>query len=216
MFRGNQQNTGFTSQKAHYTQDQPWAYATAKGIFSTAVIDRQGQIYVGSADKRFYALWPEGKLVWQLATGEIIDSSALLSQNPEGKGFITIPSGDGNLYHLDASTKDLAGIDRIEWTFNAADYPHPKAVGYTWFEGNVGIDAQGRLLAGNTNWNFYAIDGNSGELQSTRNFDGSLVKPVIECDFIEPDKATEGGKSSKFNCKPRRNIDGIKKYLIRS
>jgi len=56
MFRGNQQNTGFTSQKAHYTQDQPWAYATAKGIFSTAVIDRQGQIYVGSADKRFYAL----------------------------------------------------------------------------------------------------------------------------------------------------------------
>jgi hypothetical protein len=64
---------------------------------------------------------------------------------------------------------------------------------------------------------FDFVEGIEGpaELQSTRNFDGSLVKPVIECDFIEPDKATQGGKSSKFKCEPRGNIDGIKKLKVK-
>ena len=34
----------------------PWTYRTGKGIFSSPVIDKDGTVYVGSADKRFYAI----------------------------------------------------------------------------------------------------------------------------------------------------------------
>src|SRR5204863_3527554 len=55
-----------------------WSFQTGKGIFSSPVIGGDGTVYVGSADRTFYALAPEGTPRWQYLTGEIIDSSALL------------------------------------------------------------------------------------------------------------------------------------------
>jgi outer membrane protein assembly factor BamB len=57
---------------------RPWTFATAKGVFSSPVIDGEGTAYIGSADHAFYAIRADGSLKWKFLTGEIIDSSALL------------------------------------------------------------------------------------------------------------------------------------------
>lgn len=163
-FRGDQRNHGFSQFPAIYQDDKAWKFQTSKGIFSTAVIDENSNIYVGSADTYFYALNPKGDVIWRLKTGEIIDSAALLTRSSE-ENYITIPSGDGKLYHLkknDQLKKDPT--KEILWTFDAHKFPHHKEVGYTWFEGNVTLGNNGMLLAGNTNWNFYAINGEDGSL----------------------------------------------------
>lgn len=163
IFRGNARNQGFSSFPANYNGDKPWSFQTAKGIFSTAIIDDQDNVYVGSADTHFYAIDPKGNLLWKLKTDEIIDSSALLTQEGQHT-YLTIPSGDGNLYHLELQPDHTGSKQQIIWKFDAHNHPHPKKVGYTWFEGNVTLGAQGTLLAGNTNWNFYAINSHDGSL----------------------------------------------------
>ncbi|MFW7382086.1 MAG: PQQ-binding-like beta-propeller repeat protein [Oligoflexus sp.] len=163
-FRANLKNQGYSAQPARYVGDQPWFFKTEKGIFSTAVIDRHQNIYAGSADKNFYVLSPEGQLLWTLQTGEIIDSAAVLTTDQKNL-YVTVPSGDGHIYHLNASANNLEGLDRIQWKFSAHDHPHSQGVGYPWFEGNVAIDQNATFYAGNTNWNFYAIDAHTGNLK---------------------------------------------------
>ncbi|MFW7378436.1 MAG: hypothetical protein ACOH5I_06505 [Oligoflexus sp.] len=46
------------------------------------------------------------------------------------------------------------------------------------------------------------------ELQSTRDANGNIIKPVIECRFREPKAAKVGGKSAKFNCDSMTPIKG--------
>ena len=41
---------------------EPWAFQTGKGIFSTAVIDGEGNIYVGSGEGQMFVLNPDGSL----------------------------------------------------------------------------------------------------------------------------------------------------------
>jgi outer membrane protein assembly factor BamB len=64
--------------------------STEKGIFSTPLIDSDGSIYIGSADHYFYALKPDGTLIWSFETGEIIDSApALQAVKP---GYEVLPN----------------------------------------------------------------------------------------------------------------------------
>ena len=95
VFRFDRQNTGCCPYRAEYRGDHPWSFQTGKGIFSTPVIDKAGTIYVGSADHRFYALLPDGSLIWFYETGEIIDSAAVLPEAKEGvESNIIVPSGE--------------------------------------------------------------------------------------------------------------------------
>ena len=102
-----------------------WSYRTGKGVFSSPVVGANGTIYVGSADRTFYALNPDGTLRWSLASGEIIDSAALL----DDRGNVYVGSGDGHVYAFDAAT------GAMKWQF-AADAPDGRAI-INWFEGNV-------------------------------------------------------------------------------
>ena len=122
-----------------------WAFPTGKGIFSTPVIDGDGTVYVGSADRTFYALAPDGTVRWQLLTGEIIDSAALL----DDRGRVYVGSGDGKLYALDAATGDPV------WTFTA-DPPAVNDAFINWFEGNVAMGVDGTLYVPNDNFFTYA------------------------------------------------------------
>ena len=122
-----------------------WTFATGKGIFSTPVIDGDGTVYVGSADRTFYAIAKDGSLRWSRLTGEIIDSSALL----DDRGRLYVGSGDGNLYALDRTTGETL------WTFTADD-PGPSAF-IKWFEGNVAIGRDGTLYVPNDNFFTYAL-----------------------------------------------------------
>ncbi|MCG8673251.1 MAG: PQQ-binding-like beta-propeller repeat protein [Pseudomonadales bacterium] len=163
VFRGDSKNTGNASIQANYNGQSPWYFQTSKGIFSTPVIDANETIYVGSADHRFYALNSDGSVKWSYKTGEIIDSAAALTLRDD-EHFITIPSGDGHLYHMTLDESQGSPADRIRWSFNANLHRHEKDIGYDWFEGNVVAGPDGTIYAGNTNWNYYKLNPDSGEL----------------------------------------------------
>ena len=61
---------------------RPWAFHTARGVFSTPVLDDAGDVYVGSADRSFVALSPTGRLRWRIRTGGLIDAAAVLGPGP--------------------------------------------------------------------------------------------------------------------------------------
>lgn len=131
----------------------PWAFHTGKGVFSTPVIDADGTIYVGSADRHFYAIDRDGNLKWKFLTGEIIDSSALLDDQER----VIFGSGDGRLYALDRRTGTPL------WVF-AADPPATNSAFINWFEGNVAIGTDGTLYVPNDNFCTYGVRRDSGEL----------------------------------------------------
>lgn len=54
-FRGNEQNTAVKVVR-DFSDDKPFEFKTEGLIWSTPVIDTDENIYVGSADKYFYAL----------------------------------------------------------------------------------------------------------------------------------------------------------------
>lgn len=159
-FRRDQRNSGRSPLPAVYTGDAPWSFNTGKGIFSTAVIDGAGVVYIGSADHNFYAIQPDGREKWRFPTGEIIDSAAALPRIglTADEQTVLVPSGDGFLYNL--RTADGSPV----WTFDAR--VSPRASYNNWFEGNVAIGYDGTLYAGNTNFNYYAINPD-GTLQWT-------------------------------------------------
>jgi outer membrane protein assembly factor BamB len=156
-FRGNMAQTGATSLVPVFQPSaRPWRYQTGKGIFSSPVIGKDGAIYIGSADRRFYALEADGTLRFAVQTGEIIDSAALL----DDKGRVYFGSGDGILRALNADSGDEV------WRFEA-DPPSAHSSTFSsafinWFEGNVAIGPSGQLVVPNDNFAIYAVDRDSG------------------------------------------------------
>ncbi|MCA9607745.1 MAG: PQQ-like beta-propeller repeat protein, partial [Myxococcales bacterium] len=152
-FRANPEQTGRTSvDPVDDGTSMPWVFPTGKGIFSTPVIDADGNLYVGSADRTFYSLDASGAERWSFVTGEIIDSSALL----DDMGRVYFGSGDGHLYARDRAT----GAE--VWTF-AADDPSVNDAFINWFEGNVAMGPDGTLYAPNDNFCTYAVNRETGE-----------------------------------------------------
>ncbi|MBX3227580.1 MAG: PQQ-like beta-propeller repeat protein [Labilithrix sp.] len=129
----------------------PWSFKTGKGIFSTAVIDGDENVYIGSADTFFYALDRRGELRWKVKNGEVIDSSALL----DDKGRVYYGAGDGFVRALDRRD------GRELWRFQAAA---PESTGgyINWFEGNVAIGPDGTLYVPNDNRHVYGLDRDAG------------------------------------------------------
>jgi outer membrane protein assembly factor BamB len=150
-FRGNAAQDGRSAVKPSTTGGALWKYQTGKGIFSSPVVAADGTVYIGSADRTFYALNPDGTLKWSLLTGEIIDSSALL----DDQGRVYFGSGDGKLRALDAKTGAPV------WEF-AADPPSTNSAFINWFEGNVAMGPDGTLYAPNDNFFVYAVDRAKG------------------------------------------------------
>lgn len=128
-----------------------WVFPTGKGIFSSPVIDADGNVYIGSADRNFYKLSPTGTELWRVETGEIIDSAGLL----DDRGHVYFGSGDGRLRAL--KTSDGSSV----WTYEAEDPKVTDAL-INWFEGNVAIGPDGTLLVPNDNFRVYGIARDDG------------------------------------------------------
>ena len=152
-FRGNAPQDGRGRAHASATGGARWAYPTAKGIFSSPVVGRDGTVYIGSADRTFYALGRDGTLRWKELTGEIIDSAALL----DDRGRVTFGSGDGKLRSRDAAT------GAVVWTTDADDPKVNKAF-INWFEGNVAIGRDGALWVPNDDFFVYRVDRDTGAI----------------------------------------------------
>jgi outer membrane protein assembly factor BamB len=150
-FRRTAEQTGRSPVLPIDTGAEPWVFPTGKGIFSTAVIDGDDNVYVGSGDQVFYKLDKNGNELWSVLTGEVIDSSALL----DDRGIVYFGSGDGFLYALDR--EDGTEI----WKFEA-DPPSLNGALINWFEGNVAMGLDGTLYVPNDNRCTYAIDRDDG------------------------------------------------------
>lgn len=156
-FRANCLQNGRSPVKPQASQGRPWKYSTGKGIFSSPVIDGQGNIYIGSGDHHFYSLTKQGRLRWKFRTQEIIDSAALL----DNKGHVYFGSGDGHVYALERdSGKEI-------WRFEAHSPKQLQKKGINsfinWFEGNVAMGPGGNLLVPNDNFLLYSINRNTGQ-----------------------------------------------------
>jgi outer membrane protein assembly factor BamB len=159
-FRADAVQDGRSDASPSRTGGSFWSFQTGKGIFSSPVVGSDGTIYVGSADRTFYALNRDGSLKWKLLTGEIIDSAALL----DDRGRVYFGSGDGNLRALDA------GSGAPVWT-TPADPGNVNGGFINWFEGNVALAPNGSLYVPNDNHFVYAVDRDTG------NFTQKLTLP---------------------------------------
>jgi len=161
-FRANAAQNGRSPVVPTENALKPWVYQTGKGIFSSPVIDGDGNCYIGSADTYFYCFNPDGTVKWKYQTGEIIDSSALL----DNKGRVIVASGDAVTYCFDRESGELL------WQFTAdtaeqlmAKYGI-KTWNVNWFEGNVGMLPNGDLLVPNDNCLVYVLNGDTGEMKT--------------------------------------------------
>lgn len=158
-FRANELQNGRTPVKPATNDLAPWSYRTGKGIFSSPVVDGEGNVYVGSADTKFYAFNPDGTVKWTVKTGEIIDSSALL----DDQGYVYFGSGDANVYKVNRETGEVIWkapahtVEEVEKEFGIKTY------NVNWFEGNIGMLEDGTLIAPNDNYLVYSLDRETGD-----------------------------------------------------
>ena len=159
-FRANELNNGRAPVIPVFKDLAPWSFRTGKGIFSSPVVDAEGVVYIGSAETYFYALNPDGTVKWTYKTDEIIDSSALL----DDKNRIYFGSGDANVYCLNRKTGELIWktsahtVEEVELIYKIKTY------NVNWFEGNIGILADGTIIAPNDNYLVYSFDSDTGEI----------------------------------------------------
>lgn len=162
-FRANALNNGRSAVEPLYTENNiPWSYRTGKGIFSSPVVDADGNCYIGSADTVFYCFAPDGAVKWSVKTGEIIDSSALL----DDQGHVYFGSGDANVYCLDRETGEILWKSPAQTTDEVEAQYGIETYNVNWFEGNIGMLPDGTLLAPNDNYLVYALDRASGARKS--------------------------------------------------
>ena len=156
--RRDSRNTASSPVRGRYLGGRPWAFATKRGIFSTPVIGGDDTIYVGSADRNFYALRPDGTLAWRFRTGGIIDAAGAIGRYVKAlrSAPVTIGSGDERLYRL-RTNRHLSRKQRIVWAF-APTLPPVGGQQVSWWEGNVAIGPGGTIYAGNTGGAAYAIN----------------------------------------------------------
>ena len=158
-FRANELQNGHTPVEPAVSDGLPWQYRTGKGIFSSPVIDGEGNVYIGSADTYFYRFNPNGTVAWKVKTGGIIDSSALL----DDQGRVYFGSGDSYVYCADRETGEVIWkskahtVEEVEQLFGIKTY------NVNWFEGNIGMLPDGTLLAPNDNYLVYSLNRESGE-----------------------------------------------------
>ena len=166
----------------------PWSYRTGKGIFSSPVVDADGNCYIGSADTVFYCFAPDGSVKWRFQTGEIIDSSALL----DDQGRVYFGSGDANVYCLDRETGKLIWRSPAQTTAEVEQQYGIKTYNVNWFEGNIGMLPDGTLLAPNDNYLVYALGREDGSRKT--------AYPAYEMVWSLPSINTETGRLFFASC----------------
>lgn len=157
-FRNGYQNQGNYSDFfiKGVNKKQIWSFQAGGLIWSTPVIDKNGNVYVGSANKTFFALSPDGRKLWDYQLEDrpdsLVDSAALLMEDR-----VIVPGGDGILHTLDKNSGKLI------WKFSAYHASTSQGSVVNSFEGNVVEDQQGRIYAGSDNGVLYSVDKNGKE-----------------------------------------------------
>ena len=78
---------------------QKWAFATGGTVYSSPAIGADGTIYVGSFDKKLYAINRDGTQKWAFTAGSYIVSSPAIGSD----GTIYVGAYDNRLYAINSS-----------------------------------------------------------------------------------------------------------------
>ena len=82
-----------------------WEFETGNRVTSSPSIGSDGTIYIGSHDKKVYALnGKTGAKKWEFETGGDVYSSPAIGSD----GTVYVGSGDGKLYAIKTDSKGLA------------------------------------------------------------------------------------------------------------
>ena len=122
-----------------------WSFTAGSYIYSSSPTVVNGIVYVGSWDKKLYALDANtGTLKWSYATGHFIYSSPAVVN-----GIVYVGSLDHNLYALDANTGTL------KWSYATAGM----------IENSSPTVVNGLVYVGSDDGKLYALDANLGTLK---------------------------------------------------
>jgi len=141
-------------------------------ITNAPTVGPDGTIYVGSSDRFFYALNPDGSLRWRVATQGSMDSNgAALSAD----GTLYFGTNLGIAYALNASD----GAER--WTSNAGASPYFAGVGVAasgdvYFKQDEGV-LRAFSAAGQPRWT-YVVPGEPSYSGPVVRLDGSVIFPA--------------------------------------
>ena len=107
MLHQNRRHTGLSpKQTAADTGSQKWSFTAGDEIRSSPAIGTDGTIYVGSSDRKLYAINPDGSQKWSFTAGDAIVSS------PAFREPHTFVGSDGaTLYAMDSA------MATRKWTF---------------------------------------------------------------------------------------------------
>ncbi|MDD5189061.1 MAG: PQQ-binding-like beta-propeller repeat protein, partial [Methanoregula sp.] len=138
-FQGDANNTGQSLYNGPGTNNSIWSYTTSsKGyVYSSPVIGADGMVYIGSADRKLYALRANGTLNWSYTTGNIISGAPAVASD----GTIYIGGRDSKLYALRAD-----GTLKWSYTFGSQVWGSPV------------IGDNGVIYIGSRDKNLYALN----------------------------------------------------------
>ena len=121
---------------------QKWAFETGDNVSSSPAIGSDGTIYVGSWDKKLYALNPDGTEKWAFETGNSVGSSPAIGSD----GTIYVGSEDNKLYALNPDGTE-------KWAFETGDY----------VSSSPAIGSDGTIYVGSYDGKLYAINPDGTE-----------------------------------------------------
>ena len=82
-----------------------WEFETGDDVFSSPAIGSDGTVYVGSYDKKLYAInGKTGVKLWEFETGDWVNSSPAIGSD----GTVYVGSNDKKLYAIKTDSKGLA------------------------------------------------------------------------------------------------------------
>ena len=122
--------------------DKQWEFMTGGGVHSSPAIGADGTVYVGSEDRKVYALaGATGQKKWEFMTGDWVHSSPAIGAD----GTVYVGSEDRKVYALDGTT------GQKKWQFTTGSY----------VETCPAIGADGTVYVGAAQ--LYALDGATGQ-----------------------------------------------------
>ncbi|MDP7012147.1 MAG: PQQ-binding-like beta-propeller repeat protein [Verrucomicrobiota bacterium] len=120
-----------------------WEFKTGSMVYSSPAIGADGTVYVGSSDKKVYALdGKTGAKKWDFKTGDKVDSSPAIGAD----GTVYVGSSDNKVYALDGRTGEK------KWEFETGRE----------VESSPAIGTDGTVYIGSSDKKVYALDGKTG------------------------------------------------------
>jgi outer membrane protein assembly factor BamB len=163
-FHGNAQNTGQSPYIGAQTNHVKWTFQTGDWVQSSPAIGKDGTIYVGSYDRKLYALNPDdGSVKWSYTTGNTVLSSPAIGRD----GTVYDGSSDYNVY---AFSPDDGSV---KWTFRAG----------AQVVSSPSVGGDGTVYVGSLDKKIYALSPGDGSIKwSCTTGDAVYASPSIGTD----------------------------------